>query len=341
LKIGERVPVATGSYQTGVGVTSSTSVSSLVNTQYQYIDVGVNIEVQPRVHPGGDVSMKLTVEVSSVSSYSSIGGIQEPIISQRKIEHDVRLKDGEVSILGGLIERTDTNDLNGIPGGAQIPVLRYLFAQSNKEVQDNEVLIVLTPHVLRMPGISADDLRRIAAGTDTNARVYREEYGSADANHVSASAAAGVPPTAEAAPTVSATAELDFEPATATVKVGDRATIGLVIRNVQDLFSIPMLVHYDPAVIQIEETRNGEFLSGGTQDIAVVQHIDQEKGEAIISATRQPNSAGVSGSGTLLGFVVRAVAPGTSTIQILQVSARNSQQKPIGLVSREMSIQVQ
>jgi general secretion pathway protein D len=102
-----------------------------------------------------------------------------------------------------------------------------------------------------------------------------------------------------------------------------------------------MLVHYDPAVIQIEETRNGEFLSGGTQDIAVVQHIDQEKGEAIISATRQPNSAGVSGSGTLLGFVVRAVAPGTSTIQILQVSARNSQQKPIGLVSREMSIQVQ
>jgi len=93
LKIGQRVPVATGSFQAGVGV-STTSVSPLVSTQFQYIDVGVNVDVEPRVHPDGDVSMKLTVDISSIAGNSSIGGIEEPIISQRKIDHTVRLKDG-------------------------------------------------------------------------------------------------------------------------------------------------------------------------------------------------------------------------------------------------------
>ena len=111
LKIGQRVPVATGSFQAGVGVGvggGAGVVNPLVNTQFQYIDVGVNIDVTPRVHPDGDVSMKLTVDVSSIAGQSTIGGIQQPIISQRKIEHDIRLKDGEVSVLGGLIERDTT-----------------------------------------------------------------------------------------------------------------------------------------------------------------------------------------------------------------------------------------
>ena len=89
LKIGDRVPVATGSFQAGVGVgvgTGAGVVNPLVNTQFQYIDVGVNIDVTPRVHPDGDVSMKLSVEVSQITGSSNIGGINQPVISQRKIE---------------------------------------------------------------------------------------------------------------------------------------------------------------------------------------------------------------------------------------------------------------
>src|SRR5208282_1712904 len=108
LKIGDRVPVATGSFQAGVGVGTTVGtgvVNPLVNTQFQYLDVGVNVDVTPRVHPDGDVSMKLTIDVSSLAGSSNIGGINQPIISQRKIDHDIRLKDGEVSVIGGLIER--------------------------------------------------------------------------------------------------------------------------------------------------------------------------------------------------------------------------------------------
>src|SRR5437016_999288 len=111
LRIGDRIPIATGSFQAGVGVGSTGGagfVNPLVNTQFTYLDVGVNIDLTPRVHPNRDVSLKLKVEVSSHTGDQAIGGITQPIISQRVIEHDIRLKEGEVSILGGLVQRTNS-----------------------------------------------------------------------------------------------------------------------------------------------------------------------------------------------------------------------------------------
>ena len=367
LKIGSRVPVATGSFQAGVGVGvtgSSGVVNPLVNTQFQYIDVGVNIEVTPRVHPDGEVSMKLVVDISQILTTSNIGGIQQPVIGQKKVEHDVRLKEGEVNILGGLFERTVQNNVNGIPGIGEVPGLGYLFSDNNHQVNEDETLIVLTPHVLRMPSVSAQNLRPMAAGTDSNVRVYHEEATVETpatahpevqvvpqaARPNAAAAAPGVTPTsmAQQAQAESATAaqqpgaavQLHFEPATMAMKPGDTTTLGLAISNVNDLFSIPLMIHYDPAVIQVEEVRNGGFLSGGTQEIAVVQRIDQQKGEVVVSATRQPNTPGVSGTGTVLGLVVRAVGPGTARLEILQVNAHNSQQQPIPIVSGEATVQV-
>ena len=82
------------------------------------------------------------------------------------------------------------------------------------------------------------------------------------------------------------------------------------MQDAQDLYSIPMLLQYDPKVISVEDVRQGGFLSGRTQPIAVVQRVDKERGQAIVSATRMPNTPGVSGSGTVFGLVVRGVAAG-------------------------------
>jgi general secretion pathway protein D len=345
LTIGDRVPVATGSFQAGVGVGvggGAGVVNPLVNTQFQYLDVGVKVDVTPRVHPDGDVSMKLSVEVSAIAGTSSIGGINQPIISTRKVEHDIRLKDGEASVLGGLVERTETKNINGIPGLGEVPLLRYLFSDNSNEVQENEVLIVLTPHIIRLPAITAENLRTLAAGTDTNARVYREEEEGSAAPAIPAPAApTATAPQTNAQPSPAPAAQLHFEPGTASLKLGDTITLGLAVSNVNDLYSIPLLIHYDPAVIQVEDVRDGGFLDGGTQSIAIVHNINAQRGEVIVSATRQPNTPGVNGSGTLLGIVVRGLAQGSSTLQILQVNARDSQQRTIPMVSSEATIQVQ
>lgn len=344
LRVGDRVPVATGSFTAGVGA-STTAVNALVNTQFQYLDVGVNVDVTPRVHPDHEISMKVNVVVSSVTGSSNIGGISQPIISQRSIEHDVRLKDGEVSVLGGLIERTDTNVVNGWPGLSKIPFLRYFFSNDTVDHQENEVLIVLTPHIVRMPTITAENLRSIASGTDTNAQVELQNEVMAppvpkaqSAPAIAAPAPAPVPAPSGAA---SQNTSLHFEPASVSLKPGQTTTIGVVVQNAQDLFSIPMLLQYNPAVISVEDVRQGGFLSGGTQQVAIVERVDKARGQAIVSATRMPNTPGVSGSGTLVGIVVKALAPGNSQLSIVQVNAKDSQQRPIQVVSGEAAIQVQ
>jgi len=376
LRIGDRIPVATGSFQAGLGAGAAAGgglgVSPLVNTQFQYLDVGVNVDVTPRVHPNHEVSMKLTIEVSSHTGDATIGGIQQPIISQRKIEHDIRLKEGEVNILGGMFDRTDTRTLNGWPGLAKIPLLRYLFSEDKIDHQDEEILIVLIPRIVRLPDWTKANGRSIYTGSDTQIQIKRlsdiqapavpppqtqtqpppanqnpPPNGGAPAPALTPNSGAPAGPNAgQAGPT--GTAKIRFEPQSLSLKVGQTMTVGVVVENVNDLFSIPLLLQYNPAVISVEDVQHavgdgghGGFLSGGTQEIAIVERVDKEHGQAIISATRQPNTQGVNGSGTLVGIVVKAIAPGTSNLSIVQVNAKDSQQRPISLVTSEATVQVQ
>jgi|HubBroStandDraft_6_1064221.scaffolds.fasta_scaffold63075_1 general secretion pathway protein D len=366
IRVGDRVPVATGSFQAGVGVGSTAGagfVNPLVNTQFQYIDVGVNVDITPHVHPNREVSLKVDIEVSSVTGTSTIGGISQPIISQRKITQEIRLKEGEVSILGGLFERVDSKTVNGWPGFAQVPIMKYFFSDNNVDRQENENLIVLIPRIVRMPDYSRENMRAIYSGTETFPGVKREMDVKAPTANPNPQAQPVIPtggmgvapvvnpgpgsqPPISANPTSPMSAQpggprLHFEPSTLNLSPGQTATVGIVVDNVTDLYSVPMLLQYNPAVISVEEVRHGGFLSGGTQEIALVQRVDKEHGQAIISATRQPNTPGVNGNGTLLGVVVKGLAPGTTTLSIVQVNAKDSQQRPIPFVTGEAVLKVQ
>src|SRR4029077_19939163 len=151
LKIGDRVPVATGSFQPGIG---GVGINPLVNTQFQYLDVGVNIDITPHVHAGREVTLKISMDISSVTGNSSIGGISQPIIGQRKIEHEIRLKDGEANVLGGIMEDQQTKQLSGIPGLAQIPILKYLFGQTTQDHSENEIVFAVVPHIIRATDVN-------------------------------------------------------------------------------------------------------------------------------------------------------------------------------------------
>jgi len=348
LKIGDRIPIATGSFSSGIGIAGGTAggINPLVNTQFTYQDVGVTIDLTPRVHPNREVSLKLKVEVSAHTNDVSIGGITQPVISQRVIEHDIRLKEGEVSILGGLIQRSDSKTLEGWPGLAKLPLLGYLFSHNKTDHQEDEVLIVLTPRIVRMPEWTKANLRPLYSGSETNVQVRRETEIHAPAPppvtpQQQPQTNPAPPPTAPASAAQGAAAKLRFEPPSLSLKAGQTTTIGVVIENVNDLFSIPLLLQYNPAVISVEEVRHGGFLSGGTQEIAIVHQPFKDKGQSIISATRGPNTAGVSGSGTLLGIVIKGLAPGSSNLSIVQVNAKDSQQNLIPLITSEATVQVQ
>ena len=354
LNIGSRVPIATGSFQAGVGV-GTTSVNPLVNTQFTYIDVGVNVNITPRVHPNHEVSLKVALEVSQVTSFQTIGGIQQPVIGQNKIEHDIRLREGEASILGGLFTKTDSKTVNGWPGLAQIPLMKYLFADNKVDHAENDILIVLIPRIVRLPDWTRADLRPISSGVEQNITTRRQsdlrtpesqrtpsgpgQQAPAPVQQPITDSPQAVTP-ATAQPAASQSARLRFEPSTIALIPGQTATLGISVDNVTDLYSIPMMLQYDPAVISIEDVQHGGFLSSGNQEIAIVQGGDKSKGQVMIAATRQPNTPGVSGSGTLMGLVIKAIGPGNSKLSIVQVNAKDSQKNPLALLTNEATVQV-
>ena len=168
LRIGDRVPIATGSFASGL--VGGGSISPLVSTQFQYLDVGVNIDITPHIHANREVTLKMSLDVSTVSGEQSIGGITQPVIGQRRIEHSTQLADGEVNVLAGILEDSDTQSLSGYPWVDKIPDPQILVAQENKQREETEIVFAITPHVVRTHEITDDDLRVVDVGTGSSTR---------------------------------------------------------------------------------------------------------------------------------------------------------------------------
>lgn len=162
LKLGEKLPVATGSYTIPTSTTAAAA-----ETQFQYLDVGVNIEMTPAIHGDKDVTLKLTVELSAENGTEPLEGINEPIISQEKADQVVRLKNGESTILAGLLQKQVSQTVSGWPGLGEVPLMKYLFTTQQHEVKSDELVFLITPHVVRAPTFNENVSREIDTGTET------------------------------------------------------------------------------------------------------------------------------------------------------------------------------
>lgn len=366
LKIGDRVPIATGSFQAGV---ATTGVSPLVNTQFQYLDVGVNVDITPFIHADRSVTLKISMDVSSVTGSVNIGGISQPIIGQRKIDHEIRLKEGEVNMMGGILEDSDIKAISGIPGLSSLPFFKYFFSDHHTEKHQNEIVFLVTPHVVRMPEVSASNLAPLQVGTGNTIELQPVDTAPAaavmqPAGAPSVSPAAAPPASAKqtapkvppaspattvpapaasaavqtqaanrpAAPLASATSgpvQISFNPPQSTITVGQTFTVEVLVSNARNLFSAPIQLQYDPAKLQVKNTSNSGFLAQGEQVVALAQHDDPTTGTLRITAVRPPNSGGSSGSGSLVAVTFLAKAEGRTTVSVARAGLRDADQQPV------------
>jgi general secretion pathway protein D len=349
LKIGERVPVATGSFQPGIG---GVGINPLVNTQFQYLDVGVNIDVTPHVHADREVTLKITMEISSVVGQSSIGGISQPIIGQKKIEHEIRLRDGESSLIGGIFDDAQTKSLSGIPGLAQIPILGYFFGQRTQDHSEDETVFAITPHIIRGATVSELNQRPIDIGTASTIElrhVTRAAAPVAPAGQTPATPAVQPPapqPPATQTPNQAASPGPDgtsflFDPGQITAVKGNTFVVNLLISGAQNVYSVPVQMNYDPAKLQLVNVSNGGFLSQDGQAVALVHREDETTGTLQITATRPPGSGGVSGQGTVVTLTFQAKASGQTPLTITRGGARDPGQQAITVNGAQASVTVQ
>ncbi len=350
LKIGTKQPVAQGSFQpTFAGNIGGTPV-----VNFTYIDVGVNLDITPHVLMNRDISMNVVVDVNAISGFETFGGgssgtINQPILTQRHIEHDLRLKEGESSVIGGIIQASDTMSVQGIPGLSKIPILRYFFATESKTRNESEIIVVITPHIVRLPDYNPDDFGAIAIiGAGNSPRLIgRPVQLTGDNPPVGKGATpAGVPPVgasgtgrppspppvtsqpqaAEPAPSPQAAPRLAFvrlSPSSPEVTAGSRFAVSAAIENAQNAFALSFNLSFNPKVLKFIEAQNGGFMSSDGTVIAIAPRPDNEAGQAVVSMTRPPESAGMNGRGVLLNFIFEAVAAGVSPINFTQANIRD------------------
>ena len=166
LVIGDRVPipVTTINTQQAIGSTGIVPITS-----FQYQDVGIKIDMEPRVHHNKEVSLKLTIEVSQISGYvTSSDGSKQPIIGTRTITSSIRLKDGETNFLAGLIRKDTSKTKDTIPFLGDLPLIGQLFTHTSTDDKRTDLYLTLTPHIIRSPQITEEDLIPIWVGTENN-----------------------------------------------------------------------------------------------------------------------------------------------------------------------------
>lgn len=290
LKIGQKIPVATGSYNAGV----STGVASIgVQTQFTYLDVGVNIDLTPTVHYDHEVTLKLKMEVSSEGPIQTISGVQEPIIEQNVSEQTIQLQEGEPAILAGLITRQNNLSINGTPGLGELPFFfKYFFSTQSREVQSNEIVFILIPHIVRESVLSRMNTRAIDTGTGQSIELRRASQeeepilapvrpNPQPATTAAAAAAAmvqqpsqlnqpitrpTVPPLPGQAPAPAATPagppiSFSVAPPAANPTVGSTFQVAVNLANGRDVFGVPLQLQFNPAVLQLVNVDAGGFLA--------------------------------------------------------------------------------
>lgn len=348
LKIGEKYPYATGSFQPGVG---TVGVSPLVSTQFQFVDVGVNVELTPHVHGDSEVTLHVSVDISDIANTLNLGGLSQPVIGQKKNEADIRLKDGEVSLIGGLMQDQDTNVIGGIPGLVNIPILgKYLFGNVSKDHSREQLMIAMIPHIVRKPDITGLDMREVAAGTDADVKVTfgpRPAAGEPSNSGTSAANAApvnSVPPATRPAVTPATPGgapTLSFTPGTVHAPLSSQVKLVLEARNMSDLASVPVKVRWDPKILRLEMISPGALLIQDGNIIAPSLDIRNDTGDASIEVNRVAGSAGVNGTGPLLQLTFTAVGKGTGNVTVTEAGLKNSKRQPIAVQPPSVAVEVQ
>jgi general secretion pathway protein D len=164
MNLGSEVPVITTSYTPiatgGAGVNPLNSV--------QYRPVGIIVEILPRFSLDGDVLIEMTLESSALGANVSVGGTDYPTFASRRVTTRLRLRDGEANLLAGLLREDERRSLSGFPGAIHVPILKQLFSNNDETIQQTDIVMLLTPHIIRTPGITAADLEPVYIGTQAN-----------------------------------------------------------------------------------------------------------------------------------------------------------------------------
>lgn len=296
--IGDRVPV----------ITSTATSTGFISQSVQYLEVGLKLEIEPDIQLDREVSMKVALEVSSiVREIVTTTGLLTYQVGTRTAATALRLKDGETQILAGLISDEDRRTANRVPGLGDLPVVGRLFGSQRDDQQKTEIVLSITPRLVR--GLTRPELMasEFWSGTETTLRTRPITLGLAAAGGAQTASASGatslVPTTA-----VAATQALFSWRAPDTIKVGQEFKVDLVVKSEWPLRSLPLQISFDPVALEVVGVEEGGFFRQGGGKTNFAHNVDRTNGRIFMGVNRSGND-GAKGEDSLITVVFRGKVP--------------------------------
>ncbi len=331
--IGDRLPT----------ITSTSTSTGFVSESVNYIDVGLKLDVEPVIYADGEVVIKVALEVSNIVSQVRTQGTLAYQLGTRSASTTLRLKDGENQVLAGLIQDDERSSGNRVPGLGSMPVLGRLFGAQTDEGSKTEIVLSITPRLIRGIQRPGAELAQFDAGTEASLRNRGSESGALpSAAPMSAAAipdqrAALALPAAQPAslaPAASSNvgaADVGIAPAStygqgssglgqssqparmiwqgpSAVQVGDLFSLSLQMQADQVIANLPLTLSFDPRAVQVISVTEGDFMRQGGAQTTFSSRVT-EAGHLVVALTRAGGTGGSSASGTVVSLSFRALAP--------------------------------
>jgi general secretion pathway protein D len=353
LNLGQDIPVLSTTY-TPIA-TGGAGTNPL--TSYNYRSIGLNVDITPRVTYEGDIIVELTLESSALGPSINVAGTSVPSFPLRRVTTKLRLRDGESNLLAGLLREDERKSISGFPGIVNVPGLRALFGYNDNAIQQSDIVMLLTPRVIRTHELTQEDVNPIFIGSQGNLGLTGPPpliAPSPESEPAAAPPAATAPPgpivpppppspeaaaPAPATPPATTAAGEPARPAARTpvaappvqilvtspspdIRVaGGPYTIPISVAGASRLSTVSLTMTFNPQALRVRTIQEGSFMRQGGLNATFTSQVDAAIGRIDVTITRASDTVGASGTGLLAVVLFDTIAPGSSTFTVNGVAA--------------------
>jgi len=330
--VGDKIPIP----RTSFTPFAAGGVPQQPLTSFEYEDVGIDIKITPRIHFEGEITLEVEMNIKSVGG-TGIADI--PIISTREIKNIIRLKDGETNLLAGLLKDEERLSTRGIVGLKSIPILGGLFSGTEKTVQQWDVLMTITPYIIRSIPITEDDLKPLwinlgSSFSSSKGSQVREGVDEATLDRLREQRREDQPGQTREQNRVS------LSPGNFEITEGREFRVSVVVQSAEEISSMTLNLSFNPQVLELKQVVQGSIATRLGQDVPFLQNIDNSSGTCTIGFSSTDISKGFRGSGRMASLVFESIAKGDSPLLFTSIVVNSPTGKAIQLEQGEGRVRV-
>ena len=324
--VGQKVPIVNSSF----AAIAAGGLQTQPIVQYTLTDIGITIKMTPRIHLEGEVTLEIELQISSIAG-EGIAGI--PIIANREIKNTVRLKDGETNLLAGLLRDEERKSVGGIVGLKDLPILGSLFSASQKTIEQTDVILTITPHIIRSIQITDEDMKPLWVDPDNLSGVTGAGGALRDAREEAA--VAEEPP---AQPDEGAGSVVYLSPASFEAPRDREFRINVELSSEKEIGNASLVLTFDPQILKLKDVLEGGGLRQMGEKVPFLKNISG--GTCTIGFSSPPGGRGFKGRAVLAVLVFTSVNPGETSLGFTSATAGSPMGQAIVLQTGEASVSI-